>query len=123
MSTNILNGSYISVASGGGGSGGPPVGSAGAGVSVLGTGLGVTQSYVNSTINVSQQGNIYNSNGLTLSDGTHTLTLADLVSRLEKIEERLAILNTDAALLEKYPGLREVYDEYKIIERITGNGN
>lgn len=114
MSTNIANGTYISVAGGGG---------AGAGGCVLGTGLGVTQSYVNSTIAVSQQGNIYNSNGLTFNDGTYTLTLADLVSRLEKIEERLAILNTDAALLEKYPGLREVYDEYKIIERITGNAD
>lgn len=39
---------------------------------------------------------------------------------LEKIEDRLAILQPDPAKLEKYESLRKAYEHYKTLERLIG---
>lgn len=39
--------------------------------------------------------------------------------RLDEIEKRLAIINPDEVLMEKYPALKEAYDHYKMIEAMV----
>ncbi len=43
----------------------------------------------------------------------------DLESRLAKIEERLAILNTDPALEERWESLRDLGKKYKALEKVA----
>lgn len=43
----------------------------------------------------------------------------DIEERLRKIERRLLIIDPPAAHLDKYPALREAFEAYKIIERMT----
>jgi len=45
-----------------------------------------------------------------------------LLGRVQEIEKRLAILQPNETLQEKYPVLQEAYDAYKIIEKLV-NGN
>ena len=45
-----------------------------------------------------------------------------LLKRIEAIEERLAILEPNQELQEKYPSLQEAYDAYKIIEKLVKSG-
>ena len=42
-----------------------------------------------------------------------------LQARLSIIEERLAILEPNQPLQDKFPALQEAYDAYKIIERLV----
>ena len=42
-----------------------------------------------------------------------------LQDRVEEIEKRLAILQPNETLQEKYPALQEAYDAYKIIEKLV----
>lgn len=39
---------------------------------------------------------------------------------MEKMEERLAILQPDSAKLEKFEALRKAYENYKLIEKMIG---
>lgn len=40
---------------------------------------------------------------------------------MEKVEERLLILQPDPAKLEKYAALRKAYDHYKLMEKLVAN--
>lgn len=42
-------------------------------------------------------------------------------SRLDKIEERLLIIQPDQELMKKYPALKEAYDHYKLIEALVND--
>ena len=48
-----------------------------------------------------------------------TLNGVDLEKRLAKIEERLAILNTDPALEERWESLRDLGKKYKALEKVA----
>ena len=41
------------------------------------------------------------------------------MDRMAKIEERLAILEPNQELQDKYPALQEAYEAYKIIEKLV----
>jgi hypothetical protein len=43
----------------------------------------------------------------------------NLMDRMVKIEERLAILEPNQELQDKYPALQEAYEAYKIIEKLV----
>ena len=43
----------------------------------------------------------------------------NLMDRMAKIEERLAILEPNQELQDKYPALQEAYEAYKIIEKLV----
>jgi hypothetical protein len=45
----------------------------------------------------------------------------DMSKRIEKIEERLSILQPNEELHEKYPAFREAYEHYKLIEKLVNN--
>jgi hypothetical protein len=42
-----------------------------------------------------------------------------LMDRMTKMEERLAILEPNQELQDKYPALQEAYEAYKIIEKLV----
>ena len=42
---------------------------------------------------------------------------------LDKIQDRLAILVPDPALLEKYEALKQAYDQYKLLEALCVEQN
>jgi hypothetical protein len=42
-----------------------------------------------------------------------------LTARVEALEKRLAILQPNETMQEKYPALQEAYDAYKIIEKLV----
>lgn len=46
-----------------------------------------------------------------------------LKRRLDKIEERLAILQPALELHEKFPALRRAYEDYKILEKLINGGH
>lgn len=41
--------------------------------------------------------------------------------RLEKIEQRLAIIIPDETLHKEFPALREAYEHYKLIEKLVSS--
>jgi len=47
----------------------------------------------------------------------------ELNLRMEKIEERLAILHPSFGLHDKFPALKEAYEQYKIIERLVNENH
>lgn len=49
----------------------------------------------------------------------NTYPVMDIEQRLRRVEKRLLIIDPPAAHLDKYPALREAYENYKIIERLT----
>ena len=53
-------------------------------------------------------------------DGDITIRGKSILDTLERLEERLAILQPDPAKLEKYAALREAYEHYKMLERLIG---
>lgn len=53
-------------------------------------------------------------------DGKPAMNLAET---LEKISDRLAILEPDLEKMEKYPALKEAYENYKIVEALIANEN
>ena len=44
-----------------------------------------------------------------------------LLKRIEAIEARLAIIEPNQVLQDKYPALQEAYEAYKIIERLVND--
>jgi len=44
-----------------------------------------------------------------------------ILKRIEAIEARLAIIEPNQVLQDKYPALQEAYEAYKIIERLVEN--
>ena len=52
--------------------------------------------------------------------GDITIGGKSILDTLERLEERLAILQPDSAKLEKYAALREAYEHYKMLERLIG---
>ena len=66
--------------------------------------------------------NTYNS-GLTVSGDTEingklTVQGVDVVTMLQQIQDRLAILVPDPKLLDKYEALKQAYDNYKLLEAL-----
>jgi hypothetical protein len=64
---------------------------------------------------------ILTSNGI-LSTPTwqyQTTDMERVMKRLDKIEERLLIVDPNESLHEKYPALKEAYDAYKIVEKLV----
>jgi len=52
--------------------------------------------------------------------GTRFETLfRNINDRLGQVENRLAIINVDFELMEKYPALKEAYDHYMIVEKLV----
>lgn len=70
--------------------------------------------------------------GITMSNGSSWQTLdlnlpdnkdfIDLKSRVEAIENRLAILGPNEELQARFPALQEAYDHYKLIEKLVNDG-
>jgi hypothetical protein len=54
--------------------------------------------------------------------GVTSPSAESITRRLDLIEERLAILQPCFELHEKFPALKQAYDEYKLIERLIGDG-
>ena len=52
-------------------------------------------------------------------DHTHN----EIETRLETIEERLAIILPNDEFHKKYPALKEAYDHYKLIEKLVSGDN
>jgi hypothetical protein len=57
--------------------------------------------------------------GVVSSWGYHDTNMEKVMKRLEIIEERLLIVEPDLSLHEKYPALKEAYEQYKIIEKLV----
>lgn len=74
-------------------------------------------------VNTAPPGSFLVSNGgLTTASSWTSFTLTDheiLLRRIEAIEARLAIIEPNQELQDKYPALQEAYDAYKIIERLV----
>jgi hypothetical protein len=66
---------------------------------------------------------------ITASSGWQSLELnlpsdqnfKDMVSRIEAIEKRLAILIPNEGLQARFPALQEAYDHYKLIEKLVND--
>ena len=55
-------------------------------------------------------------------DGDVTIKGSNIAKTLQKIEDRLAILqDPDPAKLEKFAALKKAYDNYKMLERLIGD--
>lgn len=100
MTNNTNRDLYTSIVYGGGGSGG-------------GSGGGVTTGSVSSTYSVPISGSTLNT-----STSASVIIIGDLLSRIEKIEKQLSILRPNIELHDKYPALKQAYEDYKIIERL-----
>lgn len=64
----------------------------------------------------------YITNGINGATWTSHLTNAEydkLTARVVALEKRLAILQPNETMQEKYPALQEAYDAYKIIEKLV----
>ena len=77
--------------------------------------------------NTNQNGNLTftksNNNKLTINGDDADLEIngKSLKTFMEKVEERLCILQPDPAKLEKYEALRKAYEQYKLLEKLIGN--
>jgi len=60
--------------------------------------------------------NIWGSIELNLPSDTN---FRDVLRRLVEVEKRLAILEPNQELHEKFPALQEAYDHYKLIEKLV----
>jgi len=94
----------------------------------LTTGLGATgltgSNYVFSSTPYTSTWNINSSSpGLTLTEGADiTIGKKSLSQFMDKVESRLAILQPDPELLEKFEALKQAYEHYKTLEALcTGN--
>ena len=47
--------------------------------------------------------------------------ISELELRVRKLEERLLVIEPQLELMEKYPALKEAYNEYKLVERLIIN--
>ena len=52
-------------------------------------------------------------------DGPTAMEYEALLQRVIEIEKRLAILQPNETLQEKFPALQEAYEAYKIVEKIV----
>ena len=57
--------------------------------------------------------------GATWTSHTTNAEYDKLAARVEALEKRLAILQPNETMQEKYPALQEAYDAYKIIEKLV----
>lgn len=73
-------------------------------------------------------GSVFAGTGVTITGnmGIGSVYLSDTISnheillkQIEAIEARLAIIEPNQALQDKYPGLQEAYEAYKIIEKMV----
>lgn len=48
-----------------------------------------------------------------------TIPVMDLDERLRAVEKRLLLIAPSDGVLSKYPALKEAYDNYRIIEKLT----
>jgi len=52
-----------------------------------------------------------------------TLDGVDIKETLEQIKERLLILEPNFAMHEKYPALKDAYEQYKMLEKLLNESN
>lgn len=80
-----------------------------------------------STTNSSISNSTTNPNTMTVKgdlevDGNITVKGRDLTKLMERIEDRLAILqDPDPEKLEKFAALKKAYDHYRLMERLIGD--
>lgn len=119
MATTIPNvygayGSVYTVGSGGGSSTGisswPPVTTAAPSYYTAGTGSSVFTTTANT----------YSNDIIIKREGKGDIRVGDT---LEMLMDRLCIIQPAMDLIEKYPALREAYEQYKIIEEMVKNGD
>lgn len=56
---------------------------------------------------------------LSVNDQDHAwVTMQDMVERLERIEDRLCIMDVKEEYIEDYESLRDAYNHYKMMEKI-----
>lgn len=56
----------------------------------------------------------------TISTAKHTIDIDELAEVFEIVKKRLLILTPNFEMHEKYPMLKELYDEYKAMEKLLG---
>ena len=56
----------------------------------------------------------------TISTAKHTIDIDELAEVFEIVKKRLLILTPNFEMHEKYPMLKELYDEYKALEKLLG---
>ena len=78
--------------------------------------------YVINTSNISTQQSVtFTDSGLRIEDGKDIqIGIRSLSEFMDKVSERLSILQPDPAKLEKHAALRKAYEHYKTIERLIG---
>ena len=65
--------------------------------------------------------NITNDNGKNyIKTQKHNIDIDELGDMMETLKKRLLILTPNFEQMEKYPMLKEMYDEYKAMERLLG---
>jgi hypothetical protein len=65
--------------------------------------------------------NITNENGKNyIKTKKHNIDIDELGDMMETLKKRLLILTPNFEQMEKYPMLKEMYDEYKAMERLLG---
>lgn len=57
-------------------------------------------------------------NANTISTNKHTIDIDELAEMMETLKKRLLILTPNFEKHEKYPMLKQLYDEYKAMERL-----
>jgi hypothetical protein len=56
----------------------------------------------------------------TISTNKHTIDIDELAEMMETLKKRLLILTPNFEMHEKYPMLKELYNEYKAMEKLLG---
>lgn len=56
----------------------------------------------------------------TISTAKHTIDIDELAEVFETVKKRLLILTPNFEMHEKYPMLKELYNEYKAMEKLLG---
>lgn len=81
--------------------------------------LGVTSAASGATLTMNPSwASTYNSPGLPTA-----AEFVDMLDRMERIEDRLAILIPNDDLQKRFPALQEAYDAYKMIEKLVQDSN
>lgn len=85
------------------------------------SGVGTSTITINATSSVYSHGMVYDNNDIVLKrNGKDDLHIGKAI---DSIMERLCIIEPAFELLEKYPALREAYNNYKLIETMVKNGD
>jgi len=86
-------------------------------IGAIGSGQPITISSVSSNANWSYSGSTeYGKNYIKTEK--HKIDLDELAEMMETLKKRLLILAPNFEMHEKYPMLKELYDEYKAMERL-----